>query len=132
MNNNISFPAIVINRATIDKINYKHLVCDKRILNSAFRHVLIVDSLGKCFDIEKVIQSGGINLFYSLRLIGIMVKVEPVLNKPVYEIAIEELKNILIEIIRRNPANFLALNSPDTLIAKLKSCSSFKEVVDVF
>ena len=128
----ISFPALVINKSKIDKIKYKYLVCDKRFIEVAFRQVLIIDALGKCFEVERIVQSGGVSIFYSLKLIGIIVKVEPILNKPVYEISLEKLKDILINIIDKSPSNVLALDSPERLRKKLRLCSTILDTINVF
>ncbi len=81
MNVRIVYPAIVIGVNTIDKINYRYLVADKRYLSTAFRNVRIVDYEGNLFDIPKVEKSGGLDLFYSVKLFGYIVKVKPFLKE---------------------------------------------------
>lgn len=92
MNINIVFPAIVIGSNSIDKINYRYLVADKRYLSTAFKNVKIVDHEGKLFDVIRVENDGGLDLFYSIKLIGHIVRVKPILRGQVKKIDVESLK----------------------------------------
>jgi hypothetical protein len=128
----ICFPALVIGKSSIDKIKYRYLVADKRYIPKAFRNVLIVDVNGRCFDTDGVTQSGGLSLFYSIRLIGYIVKVDPVLRQPVFTIDLSVLKKKIIDIITHNPAKFYQLSDTASLVDSVARCKSFEDIIDLF
>jgi hypothetical protein len=132
MNYKINFPALVIGESSIDKINYRYLVGDKRYMSKGYKNVLIVDILGNCFDTERVVQSGGLSLFYSIKLIGVIVRIKPVLKKPVYTILINDLRNKLIAIIEKSPKKFSALSDSHTLINEIKKCNTCADIINLF
>lgn len=126
------FPALVIGAKSVDKINYRYLVADKRYLSTAFRNVRIVDYDGKIFDVEKVQQDGGVDLFYSVKLVGYIVKVKPILQKPVEEIDLNNLKAMLIKIVKENPRQFSALLDSPILIREIESKTSISQIIDIW
>jgi hypothetical protein len=101
-------------------------------MSKGYKNVLIVDILGNCFDTERVVQSGGLSLFYSIKLVGLMVKINPVLKRPQFIISIDELKNKLIEIIKKYPKKYAALSDSKTLIYEIEKCNSYEEIVNIF
>jgi hypothetical protein len=132
MNLEIKFPALVISKSFIDKINYRYLVCDKRFISVGFKNVLIIDVLGNCFDTERVVQNGGLSLLYSIKLVGIIVRIKPVLKKPVYTIPLRDLQNILIAIIEDHPKKFSALGNSRELIIEIKSAATYNAIINLF
>ena len=94
----INFPALVVSESSIDKINYRYLVGDKRDISEAYKNVLIIDSLGNCFETERVEKNGGLSLFYSIKLVGLIVRIKPILKKLVYRISLVMLQDKLISI----------------------------------
>jgi hypothetical protein len=132
MERSIQFPALIIGKGSIDRLGYKYLVGDKRLVNTGFRDVLIVDSTGCCFDVERVVQTGGVSLYYSIRLVGYMVKIGPVLKQPVYDIALERLQEMLIEIIKKHPRTFRNLLPSKMLVEEVKKAGSIRQLIDLF
>lgn len=132
MSDKINFPALVISASSIDKLTYRYLVGDKRLLSRGFRNVQIVDILGNCHDTERVVQSGGLSLFYSIKLVGYMVKVSPILKQPVYKISIPDLRNKLITIVRSYPKKFSALRDKVSLIEQLENSMTYSELINSF
>lgn len=132
MNIEINFPALVIGKSSIDKINYKYLVSDKRYISQAYKDVKIVDSSGNCFNVERVKKIGGINLFYSLKLLGLMVRVEPVLKESAYKISVEGLKKILIDLIEKYPQKFTALSDSRSLIGDVQKSETYSRIMNLF
>jgi hypothetical protein len=128
----INFPALVIDKSSIVRINYRFLVGDKRLIRQGYRDVLIVDSEGNCFDTKEVEQSGGLSLYYSIKLIGLMVKLNPVLKQPVFKISIEELKGKLIALVNKHPQKFSALLPKQTLIQEIKEANSYIAIINIF
>lgn len=132
MKEKINFPALVIGKSKIDKVNYSYLVADKRYVSIAFKDVLIVDVQGNCFDTEKVVQDGGFDFFYSIRLIGCIVRVKPILKQPVYKINIQELKNRMVHIIKLYPSNFFQISDTASLVDQVNSSVTFNELINLF
>lgn len=132
MNYDIKFPALVIGKSSINKINYPYLLGDKRMINQGYKNVLIVDTEGNCFDIEKVEQSGGINWLYSIKLIGLMVRLNPILKRAVFAISLDELKHKLIEIVNQNSKRFESLFPREMLVNEIRRCKSYNEIINIF
>jgi hypothetical protein len=132
MDKSIQFPALVISKASIDRLGYKYLVGDKRLLKTGFKDVLIVDSAGSCFDVERVVQTGGLSLYYSITLVGYMVRIGPVLKQPVYDVNVEQLREMLIGIIKDHPTMFRKLLPSKMLIEEVKKAQSVRQLIDLF
>ena len=132
MDKEICFPALVISDSKIDRINYRYLVCDKRYINLGYKNVLIIDSEGYCFDVQRVVQSGGISLWYSLKLIGLLVRVKPVLKKQIFVIPLTDFRDRLIEIVKRHPRNFSSLDTAEPLIERLKRSPTYLDIINIF
>lgn len=132
MQKKITFPALVIGRLSVDKINYRYLVCDKRLIYKAFKDVLIIDSLGNVFDTLGIRKIGGVSFFYSAKLLGLIVKVEPILKRPVYEITSEDLKKILISLVDKSPKEFLNWPDQDALKKQINMSGSYQEIMSLF
>ena len=128
----IRFPALVISKNSIDKLNYRYLVGDKRYIGTGFRNVLFIDSDGNCFDTETVVQDGGIDFLYSIKLVGLMVRVKPILNQPVYPIDLQNLKEKLASIVVHHPKRFSDLMDSRSLIREINQSKSMKELFDIF
>lgn len=132
MDKSIQFPALVISKGSVDRLGYKYLVGDKRLLNTGFKDVLIIDSSGSCFDVERVVQTGGLSLYYSITLVGYMVRIGPVLKQPVYAINVEQLQEMLIGVIKSHPRMFSNLLPSKTLIEEVKKAESIRQLIDLF
>jgi len=132
MDKQIHFPALVITDNSIDKLNYRYLVGDKRYVSKGFRDVLFVDSKGNCFDVERVTQVGGFSLYYSIKLVGYMVRIGPILKQPVYDIDLQGLKEMLTEIIKKHPKRFAAMYDGTSLTRKVNQAETIPELIDMF
>lgn len=132
MNKQICFPALVIKGTEINKISYKYLISDKRYLNIAYKDVLIVDQLGNCFELSGVKQTGGISLIYSIKLIGFIVKVEPILKKTIYQISLDEFRTKIIDILENSSNKFSNFGGKEWLINQVKKANSYEQIIQVF
>ena len=132
MDASISPPALVIGGSSIDKIRYRYLVADKRLISQAFRNVRIVDSKRQCLDIERVIQAGGLDLLYSLKVVGYMVRVDPILKRPVFRMDLEELKGVILTLVEREPYPFNALMCKEDLKQEVCNAESLERLIAVF
>ena len=132
MDNKIKFPALVISKNNVDKLNYTSLVANKAYVSKAFKDVLIVDFEGKCFETIEIKQSGGISILDSIKLFTKVVKVTPVLSKDVYFIDLNLLKDKLISVIWSNPKGFSNLDNIESLIANIQNCKRIEDVFKIF
>lgn len=132
MKEKINFPILVLSKDFVVKLNYKYLVSDKRFISTGFKKVLIIDSQGKCYDVQKVEQDGGLDIYYSIALFGYIVPVKPVLSQPVYNIELKEFKDKIIEIVDRHPYKFSSICDSETLIQEINHCNTFSELINLF
>ena len=128
----IHFPALVISKNSIDKLNYRYLVGDKRYIGTGFRNVLFVDADGNCFDTKTVVQDGRIDFWYSLKLVGLIVRLKPILKQPVYPIDLQNLKEKLTSVVAQHPKRFSDMMDSKSLINEINQSKSMKELFDIF
>lgn len=132
MNDIIHFPALVIGKSSVDTINYRYLVADKRFLDFAFKDVLIIDNDGQCFDVKEVVQAGKVDWFYSIKLIGLIIPVKPILAGPVKKISLSDLKNLIALAIKKNPQRFSSISDSNILISEVMECLTYTEIMKLF
>ncbi len=128
----IKFPALVIGKKSIDRINYRHFAGNKNFINIGYMDVVIVDSVGNFFYVIGTRQIGGVSLIDSILNFSWLVKMEPILKEPVKTIELDKLKNITIDVVENNHKFFADLDDTKSIIKKIKKSNSHLELINVF
>jgi hypothetical protein len=131
MNSAISFPALVIGKS-IDRINYHYLVADRRMIHLAYRDVLLIDQEGNCFEMEGIRQEGGLSIYYSIVLVGKMVRVAPVIKKAIYHLPLDLVKDLLISWIQTHPNRLSAIADDQDIINDIHVSRTYLELIKSF
>lgn len=131
----MNFPILVFDRG-IDLIvlDYKFLMGDIRLVDQAFRNVEVVDSSGNLYKIKKVIKDSGINLVESIKKVGLMVRLKPILEQDVKQISLVQLKDKIFEYVSANPKKWkdLDLDNSQNLKEAIYSAGSYEELIKYF
>ena len=128
----MKFPALVISTDNIDLIRYRYFVADIRYINVGYKDVMIVDLNGDLYLVDGVKKSGGVSVWDSIKNMGWLVKIEPILKKPVKKIKLDELKEIVSNIIKRYPKKFSNLSDKSSLLGFIDKSKTIKELIEVF
>ncbi|MBA5246529.1 hypothetical protein H1R16_10425 [Marnyiella aurantia] len=133
MKKNMKFPILVFDRG-IDLIvlDYKFLMGDVRLINQAFRNVEVVDSLGNLYKIKNVIKDSGINLIESIKKVGLMVRLKPILEEDVTQINLIELQNKIVNYVSANPKKLKHLDDIQNLKETIYSTKNYEELIRIF
>jgi hypothetical protein len=132
MENKIEFPAIYIAKnGVINVLRYRFLVCDDESmeLGLAFRSCTVIDNLGRCFRVDGVRPAGSISLYHSFRYFAKLRRVEPILTEDVVQLSIEEVKDLLVDVIRKNPRANSSLAPAKEIIKDINRCITLKEII---
>ncbi len=90
----MKFPILVIDKKNnLIVLDYKFLMGDVRLINQAFCNVEIVDSIGNLYKIKNVIKGSRINLIESIKKVGLMVRLKPILENDVEQITLIQLQD---------------------------------------
>ncbi|MBD3906402.1 hypothetical protein NAL32_20970 [Chryseobacterium sp. Ch-15] len=129
----MKFPILVFDRG-IDLIvlDYKFLMGDVRLINQSFRNVEVVDSLGNLYKIKNVIKDSGINLIESIKKVGLMVRLKPVLEEGVTHISLIELQNKIVNYVSANPKKWEHLDNIQNLKETIYFAKNYEELIRIF
>lgn len=129
----MKFPILVFDRKLdLIVLNYKFLMGDVRFVNQAFRNVEVVDSTGNLYKIKGVIKDSGINLIESIKKIGLMVRLKPILKEDVKKISLVEFQDKIFKYVSSNPQKWQHLDNMENLKGIIYSTKSHEELIRIF
>jgi hypothetical protein len=128
----IKFPALVLQKHGVDKINYKHFVGNPNYEKVGYKDVTIIDSSGNLFLVNGTRRVGRISIIDSIRNFDWLVKIEPILTEPVKKISLSDFKSILLEKVAANPKLLFRINSNEPIELIIQNSSCFEDLINVF
>jgi len=139
-NNDIKFPVLLFekNDSKMFGLNYKYLMGDIRFFNkktgdySAFKNIEIIDSSGKLFFIKEVKKVNGIKLWDSLKMMGLMIRLEPIMNNKAELISLEEVKKRIMRYVKKHSKAWLELDTISGIQKMVDNAKTHKELILIF
>lgn len=140
MNSKINFPALFILNNTSDIVVRKknEMIADQRFLNDEKhkqkydKNVTIIDSTGKMFFQTGVRSIGGVNLWLSIWHVGKILKIEPILEEKEESIKLDDLKVLVMNIVRKKPQKWLPIGPVGVIQELIDEALTYKEVMQIF
>lgn len=128
------FPIILFekNDSKMFSLNYKFLMGDIRHKGIGFKKVDIIDSTGRLIHVKDVEQVSGLKLWESIKLVGLIVKLNPIVEGEVSYITLNELKNRVLQHLSRHVSDWSYLGPPSEIEQSVERASSFKDLIMVF
>ena len=110
-----------------------YLMCDKRLLkNSIFKDAEIVDTLGVLHFFEDIEPISGILIGQSIKRIGLMVKIQPIIKKNPENITLDVLKERIKKNVVKNKQQWSGLNDGRGVVTMIDETQSFEELILLF
>ncbi len=136
----IKFPVLLFekNDSKMFGLNYKYLMGDIRFFNkktgdySAFKNVEIIDSSGKLYFIKEVKKISGIKLWNSLKMMGLMIRLEPVMHKKTEFVSLEEAKIRIMQHVEKHSKIWLNLDTTNGIQKMIDNAKTHKELILIF
>ncbi len=129
----MKFPILVIDKKNnLIVLDYKFLMGDVRLINQAFCNVEIVDSIGNLYKIKNVIKGSRINLIESIKKVGLMVRLKPILENDVEQITLIQLQDKIFEYVSSNPKKWEYLDNIKNLKKIIYSTKNYEELIRIF
>lgn len=130
----MTFPVIVFERSDkkIFSLDYKFLMGDMRFVDVAFKNVEVVDSAGKVFKLTGVSKASGLRLLESIKLVGLIVKLIPIIEGDVKDISLSELQDRIFTHVSTNAKHWLVLDTLEGMKERIYSSKNFEELIKIF
>ena len=113
-------------------LDYPFLMGDKRLFKKAFKNVNVIDSKGLLYKVNRVEQMGGILPWYSIKFMGLMVRLNPICEKEPSQISLGELKSRVSNHVEQNKRFWSPLNDGRGLKTMIKEALTFEELIKMF
>lgn len=134
MTTELKFPIIIFEKddRKMYALDYKFLMGDIRYIDVAFKNVEVIDSKGSLYKLKGVKKASGIKILESLKLVGLIVKLEPLIDGEVGSVSLSFLKERALKQVSSNSKYWLSIDTVEGMKARIDSAESFEELIRIF
>jgi hypothetical protein len=129
----IKLPVLHIQDEFVSRTDGRHFSGGK-VTDGSIGYVnsILIDCEGNCFEVERVISGNRISIWDSIKQFQLMYHLTPVLRRDPYKIPLQELKEMLIILVKKHPRKYRSFLPVSMIVEDIGKMTTYEELVRYF
>ena len=133
-NLNLKYPVIVFDKhndsmSSISSYKKRFFITTREMIGF-YTNIEVIDSLGNKYEIKKAEFEK--NIIFSLLYLKMLVKVKPILKKPLSKISLDDLKVKAMNQVKLKPKFWLPVDTIEGIQEMVDNAKTYKELILIF